>query len=97
MTTLEQDIGRKKKEKMENQPFVTHPPKICPNCGATIAVEDVDEYWSHSDWTETPERPYYGVGYEVNCKKCGWSGRIEPDEDDSIEKAVGEDLSEDEQ
>lgn len=57
-------------------------PKYCPNCKKELG--DIQEYWSHSDWIETPDKPFYGIGYDCYCKNCGWSGDIEPDEDDEI-------------
>lgn len=59
-------------------------PIFCPNCGKKRL--DAVEYWIYSDWPETPEKPYHGIGYDVYCKSCEWSGNIEPDEDSEIIK-----------
>ena len=57
-------------------------PKKCPNCGADTV--DIVGYWVESDWIETPEKPFKGIGYDCYCKMCDWSGEIEPDDDSEI-------------
>jgi len=59
-----------------------HPPQCCPNCG--VLLEDIQSYWSHSDWLEIDDKPFFGIGYDCYCGKCGWSGNIEPDLDSEI-------------
>jgi len=65
-----------------------HPPKRCPNCGEFHL--HLQEYWVQSPRSPEDSRPLKGIGYDVHCKACGWSGHISPDSDSEITEKEAE-------
>lgn len=91
------DLKRKKKikkfwEKIFN-PDDFHPPKYCPECGSKIPQTTWHRasFWADSSRKETYENPFRGIGYDVYCPSCDWSGDIIPDEDGDKIHNIGKD------
>jgi len=65
-------------------PDELHLPKFCPNCGKELPPRQAFvriPFWLDSDRKETKENPYRGIGYDIECPSCDWSGDIIPDDD----------------